>query len=107
MKAFPISILATAAMSFAAPALAWTVWPDVDFEWYASVGRQVAPTPHSPPARAGYIWSPGQWITHHGTRQSFVAGHWIVDDFAAQVATYNPGPHVLVLVDSRGELIVK
>src|ERR1700694_859715 len=21
------------------PALAWTVWPDVDFEWYANVGR--------------------------------------------------------------------
>jgi hypothetical protein len=34
---------ATAAIASASvPALAWTVWPDVDFEWYADVGRAVA-----------------------------------------------------------------
>lgn len=33
---------ATAAIASASvPALAWTVWPDVDFEWYASVGKPV------------------------------------------------------------------
>jgi len=31
---------ATAAIAAASmPALSWTVWPDVDFEWYANVGR--------------------------------------------------------------------
>jgi len=31
---------ATAAIvSASVPAFAWTVWPDVDFEWYANVGR--------------------------------------------------------------------
>jgi len=100
-------LIALAASAIAAPAVASAAAPEVDFEWYASVGRQVGSTPYSPPARAGYIWSPGQWTTHHGTRQSFVAGHWIVDDFAAQVATYNPGPHVVVVVDPRGELIVQ
>ena len=34
---------ATAAIASASvPALAWTVWPDVDFAWYADVGRPVA-----------------------------------------------------------------
>ena len=34
---------ATAAIASASvPALAWTVWPDVDFEWYANVGRPLA-----------------------------------------------------------------
>jgi len=31
---------ATAAIAAASmPAMSWTVWPDVDFEWYANVGR--------------------------------------------------------------------
>jgi hypothetical protein len=31
---------ATAAIAASSmPALSWTVWPDVDFEWYANVGR--------------------------------------------------------------------
>lgn len=52
---------ATAAIvSASVPALAWTVWPDVDFEWYASVGKPVdgrtvetasAPAP-------SYSWGP-------------------------------------------------
>ncbi|HET9471835.1 MAG TPA: hypothetical protein VFO24_12080, partial [Usitatibacter sp.] len=52
---------ATAAIASASvPALAWTVWPDVDFEWYASVGKPVdsrtvelaaAPAP-------SYSWGP-------------------------------------------------
>jgi len=52
---------ATAAIvSASVPALAWTVWPDVDFEWYASVGKPVdartteiasAPVP-------SYSWGP-------------------------------------------------
>ena len=105
MRTIQRILIALAGLAIAAPAVASTA-PDIDFEWYASVGRPADSTPF-PPARAGYIWSPSQWITYDGTRQRLVAGHWIVDDFAAQLARYNPGPHVLVLVDSRGELIVK
>lgn len=36
---------ATAAIAAASmPAMSWTVWPDVDFEWYANVGRPAATT---------------------------------------------------------------
>jgi hypothetical protein len=52
---------ATAAIASASiPALAWTVWPDVDFEWYANVGKPLdsrtieiaaAPAP-------SYSWGP-------------------------------------------------
>lgn len=49
---FALAALGTAAV----PALAWTVWPDVDFEWYANVGKPVATTSSAPitaPATAG------------------------------------------------------
>jgi len=94
-----------AASAIAAPTHASTASPGVDFEWYANVGRSVAPTYAFPAPRAGYIWFPGHWETR-GTRQRFVAGHWIVDDYAAQLAIHNPGPHVLIVNDPRGELIV-
>ena len=105
MRTISTTVLALAGLAMAAPAHAWNTSPDVDFEWYASVGRSAAPTYAFPPPRAGYIWSPGHWETL-GTRQRFVAGHWIVDDFAVQLATHNPGPHVLIVADPRGELIV-
>jgi hypothetical protein len=35
---FAIAAIASASV----PALAWTVWPDVDFEWYANAGHAVA-----------------------------------------------------------------
>jgi hypothetical protein len=103
MKAFPISILAAAAMSFAAPALAWTVWPDVDFEWYANVGRPAANEVQPEPApRAGFIWAPA----HHewnGTRQVFTPGVWIEDDYDRQWRAY--ATDTLALRDSNGNLI--
>ena len=108
MRTISTTLLALAALAMAAPAHAWNTWntsPEIDFEWYANVGRSAAPSYEFPPPRAGYIWSPGHWETR-GTRQRFVAGHWIVDDFAAQVATHNPGPHVLIVRDPRGELLV-
>jgi hypothetical protein len=77
---------ATAALASASvPALAYTVWPDVDFEWYASVGK---PVPGSsvevyPAPRAGYIWAPGRWETP-GTTPMWVEGHWIADDYDQQ-----------------------
>ena len=29
-------------LALATPAFAWSVWPDVDYEWYANVGRPSA-----------------------------------------------------------------
>ena len=52
---------ATAAIASASvPALAWTVWPDVDFEWYAAVGKPVdARTTEIASAPApSYSWGP-------------------------------------------------
>jgi len=98
------SALSLAALAIAAPVHA-SAPPDIDFEWYASVGRSVPRTYAFPAPRAGHIWSPGHWETR-GTRQTFVPGHWIVDDYAAQVAIHNPGPHAVIVKDPRGELIV-
>ena len=84
---------ATAAIASASvPALAWTVWPDVDFGWYANVGRAVAPAAEEMPApREGYIWSPGHW-ERRDHREAWVAGHWVRDDYQRQLAVYGaPG----------------
>jgi hypothetical protein len=81
---------ATCALASASvPALAWTVWPDVDFEWYADVGKPLAaPVVEVYPApREGYIWSPGHYETR-GMQQVWVPGHWIRDDYREQVALY-------------------
>lgn len=37
---FATCALASASM----PALSWTVWPNIDFEWYADVGKPPAGT---------------------------------------------------------------
>lgn len=80
------STLAVAAFAISTPALAWTVWPNVDFEWYASIGKSTAPAPEAyPAARAGSIWSPGHW-ERRDIGQAWVAGHWIEDDHFEQVA---------------------
>ncbi len=74
-------------VSASVPALAWTVWPDVDFEWYANVGKpamvEVTPAP-----RAGYIWAPGHWETRSDSSQAWVGGQWVADDYTSQIATY-------------------
>lgn len=81
--------LAIAALSAATPALAWTVWPDVDFEWYASVGKGTAPVEEAyPSARQGFIWSPAHW-ERRDAGSAWVTGRWIEDDYAAQVAAYS------------------
>jgi hypothetical protein len=103
---------ATAALaSVSIPALAWTVWPDVDFEWYAMVGKTAPVVEITPAAREGYIWTPGRWETR-GTRQSWVAGHFIKDDYQQQLAVYNNGNGTttyatgpLILRDSQGNII--
>jgi hypothetical protein len=102
---------ATAALASASiPALAWTVWPDVDFEWYANVGRSSPAVEILPPAREGYIYSPAHWETR-GTHQSYVAGKYVRDDYAEQFAVYNNGRTVtyatgpLILRDTDGNII--
>ena len=104
---------ATVALASASiPALAWTVWPDVDFEWYADVGRAPAQSVEIVPAsRPGYIWAPGHW-ENRGTRQVWDAGHWVKDDYQQQVLVYNNGNGTTtyatgptILRDSQGNII--
>ncbi len=103
---------ATAAIASASlPALSWTVWPDVDFEWYANVGKPVngATLEVMPAAREGYIWAPGRYETV-SNRQVWMPGRWIRDDYAERVAmqitaesTFASGP--MTLYDRQGNAI--
>jgi len=104
---FATCALASASM----PAFSWTVYPDVDFEWYANVGKQLVPVEVTPAPRAGYIWSPGhyEWT---GTREVYMPGVWVKDDYEQQwrayanangTTTYANGP--LVLRDRDGNVI--
>ncbi len=103
---------ATAALASASiPAFAFTVWPDVDFEWYANVGRTATVVEVVPASRQGYVWSPGHWETR-GAQQNFVAGHFVRDDYADQLAVYNNARTVttyatgpLILRDKDGNII--
>jgi hypothetical protein len=95
---------ATAALASASlPAVSGAVSPDVDFEWYANVGKPMAGVTQSYPApREGYIWSPGHY-EYDGQRQVWVRGHWIRDDYAQQVTLYATGS--TALRDSEGNVI--
>jgi hypothetical protein len=102
---------ATAALASASiPAFAFTVWPDVDFEWYANVGRSSPAVEIVPVTREGYIYSPGHWETR-GTHQQYVAGKYVRDDYAEQYAVYNNGRTMtyatgpLILRDVDGNII--
>ena len=102
----------TAALASASlPALSWTVWPNVDFEWYANVGKPLAGASVEvfPAPREGYIWAPGRYETING-RQAWVAGRWVRDDYAERVAlqivsetTLASGP--ATLYDRQGNAI--
>ena len=89
------SALVVAGLAISTQAAAWTVWPDVDFEWYANVGRSVPANEVAPAAREGYIWSPGHWEAR-GDAQSFVAAHWVKDDYAEQLALHNRAVYATV-----------
>ena len=106
---FAACALASASM----PALSWTVWPNIDFEWYADVGKapEGAATIETYPApRVGYIWAPGHYERING-RPEYVAGRWLVDDYPQQVARYSvPGGTMIatgptVLYDRQGQPI--
>src|SRR2546423_14017762 len=89
---------ATAALASASiPALAWTVWPDVDFEWYANVGKPLVVTEEPvPPPRAGYIWTPGHWENRE-TLQVWVARRFVKDEYQVQPALYNVPEGTLIV----------
>ena len=80
---------AVALASVSLPALSWTVWPDVDFEWYTQVGRPLnGSTIVTLAPREGYIISPGHWETR-GTHQVYVSAQYVRDDYPQQLAVYN------------------
>jgi hypothetical protein len=94
MNAILRNALLVSGLAIATPALAWSAWPDIDFEWYANVGRP-APTAEVYPApRAGYIWAPGryEWT---GAREVWLPGAWITDDYDLQWRTYAARPFEL------------
>ena len=106
-----VGFAAAALASASLPALSWTVWPDVDFEWYANVGKPVSGSRLEvyPAPREGYIWAPGRYETT-GSRQAWVPGRWIRDDYAERVAmqitsdtTLATGP--MTLYDRQGNVI--
>ena len=87
------TVFATAALATASfPALSWTVWPDVDFEWYANVGKPLTTTVvvAYPAPREGLIWSPAHYEVR-ANRHVYVAGHWIRDDYAERLSEYTDG----------------
>ena len=83
---FAVVALASASI----PALAYNnVWPDVDFEWYANVGKPLAgPVVLALAPREGYIVVPGR-VENRGTHQVYIASHYVRDDYPQQLAVYN------------------
>lgn len=73
------------------PALSWTVWPNVDFEWYADVGKPLSPPVAEvfPAPREGFIWAPGHYERTAGNREQYIPGRWIVDDYPQQAARHS------------------
>ena len=109
---FAMCALASASM----PAMSWTTWPDVDFEWYANVGKPVQGTSVAavevlPAPREGQIYSPAHFERNASGTQTYVAGQWIADDYQQQVQTYALGPGTrlatgpMELRDSQGSVI--
>lgn len=76
-----------ALVSASIPAFAYSVWPDIDFEWYANVGKPLASPPVVvevfPAPREGFIWVPSHW-ENQGARAAWVSGYWTSDDYEQQ-----------------------
>jgi hypothetical protein len=91
--------LAILALAAAVPANAsTTTW--VDWEWYADVGTPFQVTTIQsnsyPASRRGFIWAPAHYEWDGGTRQIFLPGAWIVDDYETQWRYYAFGNTVVV-----------
>jgi hypothetical protein len=91
---------------------AWSAAPlGPNFEWYANVGEPVAPlvpvvVVENPPPREGYIWSPGHW-EWNGRRHVWKEGHWVRDDYAEQLALYNPGARQMIAEGRPSEVVIQ
>ncbi len=99
-KVIQIGFATCALASASLPALSWTAWHHVDFEWYANVGKPpagAAATDFPRETRVGQIWAPTRYErAADGKGQVLVKGHWIKDDFREQVAVYSmPGRTVV------------
>ena len=82
-----------------------------DFQWYADVGKPLAPLypvviVNEPPARDGYIWSPGHW-EWDGQRHVWKQAHWVRDDYAEQLALHNPGARTLLAEGGRSQVFIE
>ena len=90
-KAIFAAFAACAAASLPALANTYGNTPDVDFEWYANVGR-TANAELMPAPRAGYIWAPGhyEWT---GTRQVWAPGVWVRDEQSPHWTAFKSGPN--------------
>jgi hypothetical protein len=94
-KLISAGFAAAALASATLPALADTMWPnnytfdwpDVNFEWYANVGRPLNTEQAPYPTRPGYIWAPGRYENQSASQDPvWVPGHFVKDDFNEQVA---------------------
>jgi hypothetical protein len=108
-KLLSVGFAAASLAGASLPAAAWTMYPDVDFEWYADVGKPLNGTTVElqAPARAGYIWAPAHWETR-GVDQVWVKGHYVRDDYESQIATYGNTIQLgdgLAIRDSEGSVI--
>ncbi len=66
---------------------------DVDFEWYANVGRTSPSGVELMPApREGYIWAPGHY-EWNGTRQVHMSGVWVRDEQHPKWTAFRSGPN--------------
>lgn len=114
-KVIQAGFAACALASASLPALSWTVWPDVDFEWYAKVGQPpegAVVTDFPRETRVGQIWAPSHYErATDGKGQVLVKGHWIKDDYYDQLAVYSLPSRTVVatgpipLYDRQGNVI--
>jgi hypothetical protein len=69
---------------------AFALYPQVDFEWYANVGKPMVIDDAFPAPRPGMIWSPAH-TENTATGPVMVAAQWIKDDYEEQVALHSTG----------------
>lgn len=90
-KIIQVGFATCALASASLPALSWTVWPNVDFEWYANVGKDPGNTmldERYPAPRPGYVWAPGQYARAPNGDTQWVAGRWVRDEYEQHIATF-------------------
>ena len=82
-----------------------------DFEWYADVGEPLTPLApvvivNEPPARDGYIYSPGHW-EWNGNRHVWRESRWVRDDYVDQLARHNPEARTVIAEGRLSEVIIE